>query len=344
MNTCTVTNPPRPMLPSSEAPALRRLLDASLQLPPEYRDELSSHLPMALHALASLGAGEARMQAFFASYARRFASLEAPVPAEPALDWLALRGQAGAYAPLRAYFEAALALEGRDALLQRVLPVLLPGVSAAALHGVIRTAHAVQAGHAGELAAALAYWGWRWQALTPPQPQATRRPLADWADTLVRGAPAWRSEAPLIAQRMADATAAPLYQQHAGGLAHAADLRSRLAEFAALALHAYLASRNFTALHMITGLRALRVLLPWISDTVALQDGLAQAVWAAYMAGHVKPMAAPPAALPQSWPEVVAAAIASDDDHVVKLVHACREEAQAYGPGRYLEAAALAVA
>ena len=38
---------------------------------------------------------------------------------------------------------------------------------------------------------------------------------------------------------------------------------------------------------------------------------------------------------------VVAAAITSDDDHVIKLVHACREEATVYGEGNYLHAAAL---
>ena len=50
----------------------------------------------------------------------------------------------------------------------------LPGVAAAAFHGLIRTAHAVQSGHAGEVAAALAYWAWRWQPLAPARVPAER--------------------------------------------------------------------------------------------------------------------------------------------------------------------------
>ena len=52
--------------------ALQDLLDASLAYPPEYPNELSSHLPMALAALDGLGAEEVRLRTFFVGYARRF--------------------------------------------------------------------------------------------------------------------------------------------------------------------------------------------------------------------------------------------------------------------------------
>ena len=62
----------------------------------------------------------------------------------------------------------------------------LPGVAAAAFHGLIRTAHAVQSGHAGEVAAALAYWAWRWQPLAPPPQGGEALPFDDWAARLDR--------------------------------------------------------------------------------------------------------------------------------------------------------------
>lgn len=105
-----------------------------------------------------------------------------------------------------------------------------------------------------------------------------------------------------------------------------------------------MASPNFTVLHIVTGLRALRMLLPWIEDSVQTQALLAHNVVAAYMAAQVKPLDTPPLATPHAWDTVIAAAISSDDDHVVKLVHACREEAAVYGEGNYLRAAALVVA
>lgn len=92
---------------------------------------------------------------------------------------------------------------------------------------------------------------------------------------------------------------------------------------------------------MVTGLRALRTLLPWIKDSVDAQALLARNFVTACMAAQVKPLEAPPVAAPYPWDAIIAAAINSDDDHVIKLVHACSEEARVYGEGNYLRAAAL---
>jgi Lon protease-like protein len=120
-----------------------------------------------------------------------------------------------------------------------------------------------------------------------------------------------------------------------------------LAELAALALDFYLHSRNFTVMHMITGLRALRVLAPWLPDSpqfqVQAQAILTQAFVAAYMAGRVQWRDAPPANETLNWAELADTATLSEDDHAIKLVHACREEMAAYGDARYLQAAAMAL-
>jgi len=337
----------RAHLPTSTAThfALHALLDANLQLPPEYRDQLTNHLPMALHALHSLGASRQRMRDFYAHYSLRFEGRTAPVPAAvrnpQSIDWRAMRGQADAYPTLLAYFNDLVAREGMEASLRLVLPDLMPGVSAAAFHGVIRTAHAVQAGHALELAAALAYWAWRWQALTAPPATHTQLEFAPWSALLVQESLGWRSDGPLISIRMADASQSTVYKELASALAPAASLGARIQELAGLAVDRYVASPNFTVLHMITGLRALRTMLPWLEDAVPAQTLLAQIVVAAYMAAQVKPLETPPETAVYPWDAVVAAAIASDDDHVVKLVHACREEAAIYGEGNYLRAATL---
>jgi len=321
-------------------PALHRLLDANLQLAPEYRDQLTNHLPMALQALHAMGAGPARLESFFATYARRFDGRPTlpPVAAVDWRGWRQLRERADAFAALQSAFGVALAHEGRDRLLRSLLPQLLPGLAAAAFHGAIRTAHAVESGHAGELAAALAYWAWRWQALAPP-PKGAPMAFDDWAARLVSAAPSWTTDGPLISLRMAAATSSPPYQALAGRLAIRPDLLPRLA---AIAAARYADSGNFTVLHMVTGLRALRVLLPWIGDLESTAPLVVAAFTAAYLAARV-PAAPRPAPRPLAWPDAIAAACASDDDHVVKLVHASREEAAVYGEGRYAEAAARAL-
>lgn len=272
--------------------------------------------------------------------ARRFEGRQAPLPAvaEGWRGWRQLRERPDAFALLQAAFGEALAQEQRETLLYALLPQLRPGVAAAAFHGAIRTAHAVESGHDGELAAALAYWAWRWQPLAPP-PSGAPIAFDGWAARLVAEAPSWTTDGPLISLRMAAATSSAPYTALAGRLQVTADLLPRLA---ALAAARYAESGNFTVLHMVTGLRALRVLLPWLGAWDRAAPLLVAAFTAAYLAARV-PAAPRPAPRPSTWPQVIEAACAADDDHVIKLVHACREEAAVYGEGRYLEAAARAL-
>ena len=338
---------PPPDTPNAD---LHTLLDSNLQLPPEYRDQLTNHLPMALHALQSLGASAERMRSFYATYVHRFHGLNLPataiVSAVQLANWRALRGQADAYPELLACFNGLMAQDGMDTTLRRALPELLPGVAAAAFHGLIRTAHAVEAGHAGELAAALAYWAWRWQPLPAPPMSRTLLAFEIWAARLMRDAHSWQSDSSLISARMLEASHSSIYEGVAGSLVPALSLEARIAELAGLAAERYVANSNFTVLHMITGLRAFRLLLPWLEHTQredGLQAVLAHNFTAAYLAAGLAPSNEPPVVSALSWAQVVMAAIASDDEHVIKLVHACHEEAAAYGDGSYLRAAALAV-
>ena len=331
--------------------ALQRLLDASLAYPPEYADQLSSHLPMALAALHGLGAGEARLSEFYVGYVRRF-NTPAPAAQAPAPDWLALRGRIDGFAALWARFAAMLARNDRDAVLREALPHLLSGVGAAAFHGVIRTAHAVESEHTGELAAALAYWAARWMLLAPPDtvlPDIDK--VEDWLDALDarmrQDAPAWRSPAALIAGRMRDATGTTAYRGVAGRLRTAGrDPSALLHDLALCAAARYAATRNFTVLHMATAARAARVLAPWLPADQAALAPLWHAVAAASLASGVA-TAAPvqaPADTRLGWPELRARGLASDDDHVIKLVHAMTVQ-DAFAPHPvWLRAAARAVA
>ena len=324
---------------------LHALLDANLLLPPEYRGQLTNHLPMALHALHDLGASPQRMQDFYASYSQRFQGRPVLTPTALSnphtVDWRALLGQADTYPALLTYFNDLVAREGACGSLRQVMPDLMPGAAAAAFHGVIRVAHAVQAGHDLELAAALAYWAWRWQALeVPPAPDALLG-LDVWAPRLVQESLGWHSCGPLISIRMAQASQSTIFASLAGALAPAECLATRIGQLAGLAIDRYMESPNFTVLHMVTGLWALRTLLPWIEDSVHAQTLLAHIFVAAYLASQFKPLDTPPVVTPCHWDAVIAAAIVSEDDHVVKLVHACREEASVYGEGNYLRAATL---
>ena len=166
--------------------------------------------------------------------------------------------------------------------------------------------------------------------------------MTAWSEALVRDAQAWSTDGPLISIRMDQAAKGAVYQSLADALQPFADLHSAIACLAAMAAERYLASPNFIVLHMIAGMRAMRVLSPWIESEEGVQPILIRAFTAAYLAARVVPLATAPEPPLRTWPEVIAAGIASDDDHVIKLVHACREEASVYGDCNYLRIAALA--
>lgn len=329
------------MNPTSARACLHSLLDQGLQHHPETPEGLTSHVPMALQALQAMGADERRLRAFHAAHAPRFARpIGACAPAvQP--DWRVLRAQADTYAALRGHFQARLALRSSAEVLREALPDLFSGAAAAAFHGPIRTAHALQAGHNGELACALAYWAWRWQPVAAPERAemaATALDFEAWAARLEAAALLWAPQAPLISARIRLAEQAPAFQALAGALQLDTHTLPRVSAWAAAR---YAATRSFTVLHIVTGLHAIELLLAQGGEATVVLHALAPALTAAYLAARMSAPGRPkseyrsaeregasvsqwpelPAPRQREWPDIVAAAITSDDEHVIKLVH-----------------------
>jgi Questin oxidase-like len=103
----------------------------------------------------------------------------------------------------------------------------------------------------------------------------------------------------------------------------------------------YARSGDFTALHLVTSAHALRTLLPCVDDP-ALAVGFYWRAFAAAWGAQGAQAEVPTEA--RDWPSLVAAAVASDDEHVIKLVDSCREEERAYGGDDWRLAASRAVA
>ena len=253
---------------------LHRHLDAALVFGPSYNGRLSNHLPMALHAAWELGAESERLQAQIEDEAPKL------VRAAPSA--------------MQMEIAAEIEAEGAEAMLRRHVPRLVTMPHAGLFHGMIRTAHAWEAGHAGELAAALAYWDSLWQA--------------DSSKVLPSGEP-WRA------------------------------CRQRLIE---RALDAYLTSRNFYILHLITGLRALRVLGRFVPDVPEVSTWIERGFEAGWARADGRATLTLTEGEPPSWPHLRDAALAQMDDHVIKLVHACWQEDRLRPDPRWRQAAALA--
>ena len=182
---------------------LTDLLDAGASFDAEYGGGLSNHRPMALLALARLGATEAQLNAFAQTYSRRLqaAPPHSPWPAGDA--WASRLGERGAWPAYRDLFGEWLLHEHSRDVLSQTLPRLMQGCGAAAFHGLIRTAYAVQASRRQELADALAYWACRWLDLGAPQGAGT----VTEPETVLRQLRTVQSDSDRIGQRMKAAAA-----------------------------------------------------------------------------------------------------------------------------------------
>lgn len=144
----------------------------------------ANHAPMVAEALCALGRPEA-MQPWVANYQARCQPPPPPREVIPAADWPRAVGQRERLGDWIACFDRALAEAPWPVVLQTWVPRLVPGLMAAAAHGLIRTGHAVRSlaaqvtpARLHELAQALGYWAARYQRLPgTPSAQATGYPL-----------------------------------------------------------------------------------------------------------------------------------------------------------------------
>lgn len=310
--------------------SLRTLLDEGASFDCEFGGGLSNHRPMVLAAITRLGATDQQLSSFDAQYRQRLEPAPAPETWPAGDAWPGRLGDRCAWPAYRSLFQQWLEHEAAGDVLRQTLPTLMQGVGGAAFHGLIRTAYAVDSAHRAELADALAYWACRHLVLGEAR---AARGAGDDVEHALAGVPPLRAKTGLIFERMRAAAARPGFSNATARLAIGESTLHRLGHHAAAM---YAMTGDFTVLHLVTGAHAMRVLLPFLDDPRTAVGHY----WHAYAAG-VATTALAPAAAPRAktWPQIVAAAVASHDDHLIKLVDSCREQEQALG-GKVWRAAA----
>jgi len=340
---------------------------------PEYRGGLSNHGPMAAEALVRLGRADA-VEHWLDGYLPRLDA--APRPSDRITDetWPAALGRYDRVADWSVYLRDQLEDDPWRDVLARWWPRLLPGVAAAATHGVIRTSHAARSlaaietaaettaettaeaaaeaaagaapsGAAGprldELANALAYWAASYAELPGAAPASGNLDLT----AAIRALPVLPEPGPesLISARLkAGLERAPRFGAAVGALRPPADspaahvaLRDLAREFAGNFL-AYGRSRPITWLHAVTAPVAAYSALPLLPDDLAspTYNALWQVGAAIYTvhAGDVTPEPLPEGT-PPAPDDLADRAVATADEHAIKLTEAClRLHAEAHDP------------
>ena len=316
---------------------------------PEFDGWLSNHGPMAAEAMVRHGHAH-QVHRWLDVYMRRLE--EFPRGSGPiGLAWQDALGDPRRIADWTAYFRREVTEQPWRPALGTWWPRLLPGVAAAATHGVIRVGHAVRAltedgedaDHLSELAHGLAYWAARWQpvpgvpASRPPPDMAgtsTARPAVaglEPADALA-AVPRIADQSGGIVVRLARLADLPGWQAALGAPqipTSAGGLKSWLAGLvdAATTRYLYYGHGNSVMLvHAATAPNAVLRTLPALDrrlwgPSVAASWAAAAALTAIYApaapAGLTGVPDPPPA--PHTAEETVALAIEHGDEHVIKF-------------------------
>lgn len=311
-------------------------LSALAETAPRYgRHGLANHGPMAAEALAHLGRADA-IAPWLARYRTRLDP--APPPAERPLsedEWPKALGSEDAFPGWLALFEREMADRPAGAVIGEWGPRLLPGAVGAATHGLIRTGHALRALGAAdtaprrlEVAHALAFWASSYVELPGPPlligHEGVERALADL--------PYLPEEAPravLIGERVAAvADIADEFEQAVASLGWEGGGVELLDLLAAGGSLAYLRNADeggaIGLLHAVTSAMACDLLLPWLheEDRDAALGYVWQAVAALHTAYAIDRTSPGPEVPVLVADDLVERAVASGDEHAIKLTEA----------------------
>jgi hypothetical protein len=307
---------------------------------PEYDEYLSNHGPMATDALIRMGFSD-KVHSWADDYLRR---MEPRPSGSPALGpWEAALGDPSRLGDWLAYFSRLTAEQPWQEVLTTWWPRLLPGLLAAATHGVIRTGHAVRRlreednpVRRAELGDALASWAARFVPLPLAVPSGRLLPAQAYDDLPV-------SEVTGGARDRAAALGAS-WASAAASVRRPDDVSAALADLvdAAVTRYAHWAPANPTMLvHMATAPRAVSLVVPSLPASMHRQAydfawDVSAAIGAMYRPGGDPHVTA-------AVGDVASDAYATADVHAIKFTEVALES-QARGNRDALAAAALSSA
>jgi hypothetical protein len=314
--------------------ALELLADSG----PEFGSGLSNHGPMAAEALATLGRSGAILP-WVERYKRRLqAKAASRNPIDP-LEWRAVLGDYSRVADWGAFFERELAERPWREVVGEWVPVLAPGLIAAAMHGIIRTAHAARSLEDDEtplrlqeLAQGLGYWAARYQEL-PSRPAHPGCLSPGEALSEVRLVPEGkRHRGTLILHGLRPLEDDRHFPDVANLVDTSGDVSAFLSELTATFAAVYLANAErigqiITFIHTVTGPSAIRLLLPYVPAGAApmvLRYGWQAdaALYSALASDRTEPISDTSV----HKGELIDRAVASGDEHAIKFAEACIRE------------------
>lgn len=284
----------------------------------------TNHLPMALIALAKLGANRRQLEGYYAKYAPSLIAKET-TRLDANFNWRENLGDKSQFDNYLAYFLAQLEGSSVELTLKRHLGRLMSGCGASAFHAIIRLSYGLQQNNDVEVAFGLADLASNY--LPIDRGTHTDKSCIQVLTDALEQFKQIDATGGLISARMKSIVCRPQFYQ-----ANCAPEEMDLAQISKLVADLYLQTRDFTVLHAVTSCHAMRYLLPYLNQpTKALQFYWA-AVIAAVLSVEYLDSKVSPTNPAKSLSELnFDAALNSQDSHVIKLVWSCLDEYRHYG-------------
>ena len=249
-------------------------------------------------------------------------------------------------ADYRAFFTVETRRLGVAAATRLYAPHLAQGVAASAFHPLMRLAYATLQDDEDEAGAALGYWAACHLPLPAPGASApgADEPAAVLASiAAIEGVRTYQTETDLLWHNIRAVGALPGFRPVVDRIAFGAETPGRMA---ATALALLAGTMDFAALHAVTGLHWVRLAAPNLDDAAPLYRAFWQAIAALVPKigfpqlpgeGALAAMRKAPA---PPWPDIRAAAIASNDEHDISLTFSAWQEETVWGDPLYRVVAA----
>lgn len=306
------------------------------------------HGPMGVEALSTLGHDD-----LVAGWAEGYKAWHAPIGAPPPVSrldpedeasWRPALGDPSRLSDWADLFGRRLREEPWQAVLQRWLPLLLPGYPGALTHGLLRVAHGVRAMptrdapaevFVDELGRGLAYWAATFKELPAPPPLDGSLALDAAIARLPQPDEPWSPIEAGMFLRLGELSTLP---QALAAVAPPRALDDGLSDLTAAFCRVMLVRPPVFPqglVHAVTPVAAVRVLLPYLGE--AAREELYALMWqtsAAIVCGFAPPPGDPGGAGATAGDgddapdldEAIARAVDHRDEHVIKFVEACVRE------------------
>lgn len=337
---------------------LDEALDRLKIFAPDLRNGFTNHAPMAIEALCALGRGDTALPWLEKNWGYRVLLLPRPAPRHPIVDWKTALGN-GCSEDWSDFLAPGFTVDRWRNSAPLWIERLLPGIAAAALHGVIRTGHAVRSlGDAvtpqrlAELRDATAYWAAHYQTLPTEQDGAPPLPAREAVLRLSRIPTERQKRCGAITSALDVLADEPAFAAAIDLLDVSGDPTVVLSDLTETFSRVFLANAVdqmglITFIHGVTGVVALRSLLPLL-PAGAVREALRR-LWqidaALYVALGVAPPLSGEIVAPKEGREtLIDRAVATNDEHAIKFTEAALREYDIRPNPVYLAAIARAIA